>query len=265
MDKDKKNFLKFAIIIGAIFLILIILLFCSIRVVPGGSTGVVVRLGAIQENTLNEGSSFVAPFITKVVKINNKVVRTDVTGTSASKDLQTVTFTVSVNYQVIPEKSAYIYRTLGEDYENVALRPAVQECVKSVVSKYTAEECITNRQELSTQMKEELNHKVYEYGMVIADINVINFDFSEEFNAAIEQKTTAQQNALKAEQDLARIKIEGEQKIAEAEAEAKANEIKNAQITDDTLKMKFIEKWNGELPAVVGSEDNLFNVDDFIK
>lgn len=133
--------------------------------------------------------------------------------------------------------------------------------VKSVVSKYTAEELITNRQNVSNVMKEELINKVQNHGIEVSEINIINFNFSDEFNAAIEAKQTTQQNALKAEQDLERIKVESEQKIIEAEA----NELKNKEITDATLKIKWIEKWDGKLPAVSNGDDKIIDISSLVK
>lgn len=262
----RKGLISFVII--AVLLCAIIFRIACIRTVPGGTTGVKVKMGTVQENVLTDGWHIQIPGITKIVKINNQILRTDVEGESASKDLQTVKSTVSVNYRVKPENSAYIYKNVGEDYEDwetIVLRPAVQESVKAVVSKYTAEQLITDRQNVSNAMAEELSNKVKNYGIEITDLNVINFEFSAEFNAAIEAKQTAQQNALKAEQDLARIKVEGEQKVAQAKAEADANALKNQQITENTLKMKWIEKWDGKLPAVSSSDNNIMDVSNFVK
>ena len=144
------------------------------------------------------------------------------------------------------------------------MRPAVQEVVKSVVSRYTAEELITERQNVGAAMKDELASKVSDYGINIREINIINFAFSAEFNAAIEAKQTAQQNALKAEQDLARIKVEAQQKVEQAKGEAEANRLKNQEITDNILKQQMIEKWDGKLPTVMGNSDTMLDIDSLL-
>lgn len=250
------------IIVGVI--VALGLVFTCTTTVSSGYTGVVVRLGAVQDTVLNEGFHFKLPFITKIIKINNQVLRTDVEGESASKDLQTVSSVVSVNYNIDKDKSAYLYKTVGRSYEDVVLRPAVQEVVKSVVSRYTAEELITERQNVGAAMKDELASKVSDYGINIREINIINFAFSAEFNAAIEAKQTAQQNALKAEQDLARIKVEAQQKVEQAKGEAEANRLKNQEITDNILKQQMIEKWDGKLPTVMGNSDTMLDIDSLL-
>lgn len=252
-------------IIYGILLFVVLFVIFGIKIVPSGHTGVIVKMGAVQDQVLSEGPHLTIPFITKIVKIDNRVIRTDVDGESASKDLQTVSSTVSINYSVDREKSAYIYKNVGKDFENIVLRPAVQETVKAVVANYTAEQLITERQTVSSNMKNTLENRVKPYGLSVQDVNIINFNFSTEFNAAIEAKQTAQQNALKAEQDLQRIKVEAQQEIEKAKAEAEANKLKNQEITDNTLKMKWIEKWDGKLPTVTSNSNSIMDLGNILQ
>lgn len=236
----------------------------SMHQVPAGHTGVVTQFGAVQETVLSEGLHFTAPFITNVVTIDNRVLKAEVDCSSASKDLQTVSSTISVNYRIAPTKSAEVYKNIGSSYQEVIVIPAIQETVKAITAKYTAEELITERQSVGDQMRDLLSEKISSYGFNIEVFNVINFDFSAEFNAAIEAKQTAQQNALKAEQDLARIKIEGEQKIEQAKAEAEAYRLKSAEITDKMIQMEIVNKWNGELPKVVTDGTPIFSIEGIV-
>ncbi len=236
----------------------------SVVVVPAGHTGVQVTLGAVGGDVLQEGMHFKVPFVTNIVVMDNRVLKTEVECSSASKDLQTVSSTIALNYRVGRENSASIYKNVGTNFETIIVNPAIQECVKSVTAKYTAEELITERQKVGDQMKDALREKITPYGLDIEVFNIISFEFSEEFNAAIEAKQTAQQNALKAEQDLARIKVEAEQKVEQARAEAEAYRLKNEQITDQTLMMEWISKWDGKLPAVAGEGGYMFDVSGFL-
>lgn len=243
--------------------LIIILLFFSFASIGPGHTGVVTKFGAVSENVLQEGLHFKIPLVTKIIAIDNRVARVDVEAGSASKDLQTITATISVNYRVDRNSSAKIYKNVGKKYEDVVVRPAIQECVKSTTAKYNAEELITKRQDVGEQMKLALIDKIQPYGLSIEVFNIINFGFSEEFDKAIESKQTAQQLALKAEQDLARVKIEAEQKIAQAQAEAESLKVQKQEITPELLQLRQIEvlkeKWNGQLPTTVyigdGSKD----------
>ncbi|MGN0621630.1 MAG: prohibitin family protein [Porcipelethomonas sp.] len=270
---DSRNFvnvnpsekkIKKIIVSVIVILIVIILGFNSFSVVQPGHTGVVVTLGKVSPTVFEEGFHFKIPFISQVVQIDNRVMKTEVQSNAASKDLQTIDSTVSVNYRVNKSSSADIYKNVGNDFTNVIVNPAIQECVKSIAAKYTAEQLITNRAVVSSEMEEAISQKINPYGMSIEVFNIINFDFTEEFNKAIEAKQTAQQEALKAEQDLARIKVEAEQTVEKAKAEAEAYKLKNEQLTETVIMMEFIDKWNGELPKVVSDTSSLFDVSSYI-
>ena len=224
----------------------------AVKIVPAGHTGVQVHLGSVSEEVLSEGMHFVAPFVTQVVNMDNRVLKSEANSTSASKDLQNVSSTIAVNYRLQQDSAASVFRNIGRNYEEVT--------VKAVTAQFTAEELVTERQKVSDLMKENLSEKISPYGITVELFNIISFDFSEEFNAAIEAKQTAQQNALKAEQDLRRVEIEAQQEIEKAKAEAESYRLKNQEITDNTLKMAWIEKWDGKLPAVAGGEGMMFDL-----
>ncbi|MBQ5334118.1 MAG: prohibitin family protein [Oscillospiraceae bacterium] len=235
--------------------------------VDAGHSGVVLTFGEVSPVVLGEGLHVKIPFIQQVIQIDNRVLKAEVDCSSASKDLQTVSSTIALNYRVRNEASAKIYKEVGPSYESVIINPAIQECVKAVTAKYTAEQLITDRQIISDQMKELLNEKISGYGLELQIFNIISFEFTAEYNAAIEAKQTAQQNALKAEQDLQRIKVEAEQTVAKAEAEAEAYRLKSEQITPQMIAMEYIDKWDGKLPAVAGGDSSsmLIDISDIIK
>ncbi len=140
-------------IAGAVIAAVLTLTLCvSFRTIPAGHTGIVTRFGAVSDTVLGEGLHIVTPYITKVVKMDNRVTRTDVDVNSASKDLQTVSSTISVNYRVNADSSASLYKNVGRNYDTVILRPAVQETTKAIVARFTAEELITERQLVSELM-----------------------------------------------------------------------------------------------------------------
>lgn len=246
-------------VIGAV--VVAAVAFNSFAIVDAGHSGVVLTLGKVSEQVLGEGLHFKAPFIQSIVQVDNRVLKAEVDCSSASKDLQTVSSTIALNYRVRNDASASIYKDVGMGYENVIIAPAIQECVKAVTAKYTAEQLITERQIISDQMKELLNEKISSYGIEIEIFNIISFEFTAEYNAAIEAKQTAQQNALKAEQDLQRIKVEAEQTIAQAEAEAEAYRLKSEQITPQMIAMEYIDKWDGKLPTVAGGDSSSMLID----
>ncbi len=253
------------IIIAVIILAIVVILGLNcFTVVKAGHSGVVVNLGKVSNSVLEEGMHFKIPFVSEIVQIDNRVMKTEVESNAASKDLQTISSKVSINYRVNRSASADIYKNVGNDFTNVIVNPAIQECVKSVAAKYTAEQLITNRTNVSTEMEDAISQKINPYGLSIEVFNIVNFDFSEEFNKAIEAKQTAQQEALKAEQDLARIKVEAEQTIEKAKAEAEAFKLKNDQLTEKIIMMEFVDKWDGKMPSVASGASAMFDVSSYI-
>ena len=253
---------------GALALALVIVLASSFVIVPAGHSGVVLTLGKVSDKVMTEGFHFKIPFVQQVENISNKIQKNEVEAAAVSKDLQTVSSNVAVNYRVSNASSASIYQNIGRAYEDVVLLPAVQESMKSVSAKYTAEELITKREAVSQEIKDTLESKVNEYGIIIEKFNIVNFDFSAEFNAAIEAKQVAEQNLLKTkteqEQALVIAKTEAEKKVLEAEAQAEAirvqaeaqaeaNRLLTASLSETLVEYEKIQKWDGELPVVSGS------------
>lgn len=264
-----KSFKISKVLIGGIVIAIlaVVLIASSCVIVPAGNSGVVVTLGKVSQQTLTEGFHFKVPFVQTVEMISNKIQKKEVDAAAVSKDLQTVSSTIAVNYKVAADKSDDIYQTIGRDYESIVLLPAIQESMKSVSANYTAEELITMRSQVGEEIKETLAEKVKDYGILIEKFNIVNFDFSAEFNEAIEAKQVAEQNLLKTktEQEQALVIAEAEaqkQVIAataeaeaiakKAEAQAAANKLLAESLSEVLVEYEKIQKWDGELPVVSG-------------
>lgn len=260
------QFLKIALIVFLLLLLLTILR--PLVIVPAGHVGVKLNFGAVQEPPLKEGIHFIVPIYQKVANVDCRVRKAEHHAAAASKDLQTVTSMVAVNYHVNPASAANLYQRVGMDYENTVIAPAIQESIKAVTAGYTAEELITKRAEVALKTSEVLERKLLDYHIKVDRFNIVNFEFSKEFNKAIEEKQTAEQRALKAQRDLERIKIEAAQKVTRAQAEAESLRIQRQEVTPELLHLReienqrlAIEKWNGQLPRVSGGAIPFIDVD----
>lgn len=253
--------------IAAIGIAAVVLIASCCVVVPAGHSGVVMTLGKVSDQVLSEGFHFKAPFVQQVEMISNKIQKKEVAANAVSKDLQTVNSNVAVNFRVSNASSASVFQNIGRGYEDVVLLPAVQESMKSVSAKYTAEELITKREAVSEETKDTLESKVQEYGIIIEKFNIVNFDFTDEFNAAIEAKQVAEQNLLKTkteqEQALVIAKTEAEKKVLTAQAEADAIKVKaqaqaeanrqlSASLNATLVEYQKVQKWDGKLPTATG-------------
>ncbi len=238
---------------------LLLLIFNPFVIIGPGERGVVLNFGAVQQRVMGEGLNLKIPIVQRVVSMDVRVQKEQVDAAAASKDLQDVTSTIALNYYVDPEKVNRIYQEIGLSFKDRIIDPTVQEAVKAVTAKFTAVELITQRERVRAEIQELLAERLKAYDILVDNFSVVNFSFGAQFSAAIESKQTAEQLALKAQRDLERVKIEAEQKVASARAEAEALRLQKENITPNLVELRrieatirAIEKWDGKLPKVTG-------------
>ena len=255
---------KFVTTLVIAFIAFILIVNCF-TIVEAGHTGVVVTLGKVKEGVLQEGIHVKAPFVQQVVKIDNRIVKLEVETEAFSKDLQTVETVLAINYRVDTAKSYSIYKNIGANYEAVLVTPAVNEVLKAITAKCTAEESVTNRVLISDGLVKGLNDKLNDIGLYVTDVNIINFEFSEAFITAIEEKQVAQQKLLKSETEkqtaIINAEAQAETVRIKAEAEAAANKTISESLTPNIIEYNKIQKWDGVLPKVTGNGGTLVNFD----
>jgi len=247
-------------VITVAILVFLIFAFKPWAQVGAGERGIVQNFGAVQNTVLGEGIHFKIPIMQTVILMDVKIQKAITDAASASSDLQDVDLSVALNYHVIPDKANVVYQSIGMEFKARIIDPAIQEVMKAVTARYTAEELITKRPAVSTEMKDALTSRLLESNIAVDAFSIVSFSFSKTFTDAIEAKQTAEQNALKAKRDLDRIRVEAEQTIAAATAEAEALRLQKMNISPDLIELrkieanlKAIEKWNGILPEVTGA------------
>jgi len=257
-ENEMKNAKKF-VIAGVIVVVVVILAFLMTTSIPAGHTGVVTTFGKVEETVLQEGLHLKAPW-QSVVMIDNRINKLEVHTEAFSKDLQSVDTLLAVNYRVDPAKSYSIYKNVGSGYEDVLIVPAVNEVLKAITATYTAEQSVTNRVLISDGLLQGLNEKLNDIGLYVTDVNILDFDFSEAFISAIEDKQVAQQRLLKAETDkqtaITNAQADVESAKIKAEGEAEANKTLEQSLTENILKNIWIEKWDGKLPMYLTGENS---------
>jgi regulator of protease activity HflC (stomatin/prohibitin superfamily) len=253
----KKFPAKMIVIAGVILIILVF--FRPWVQVGAGQRGIVLNFGAVQKQVLEEGLHLRIPVMQEIALMDVKVQKAETDAAAASADLQDVTSRVALNYHIVPDQANTVYQKIGVQFKERIIDPAILEVVKAVTAKYTAEELITKRPAVSEAMRRNLMDRLIVNNIAVDAFSIVTFSFSKVFTEAIESKQTAEQLALKAKRDLDRIKIEAEQKITAARAEAESLRLQRANISTDLIElrkieanMKAIEKWNGILPQVTG-------------
>jgi len=215
-----------------------------------GERGVILRFGAVEDRVLDEGLHFRIPIVESVVKVDVKTQKLEVDAPSFSKDLQNVDTKIALNFHVDPTHVNRLWQEIGRDYESRIIAPAIQESVKAATAQFTAAELVAERPKVKDEIKRVLVERLGPRFIDVDDFSIINFAFSESFEKAIEEKQVAQQNALKAENDLKRIQVEAEQRIATAKAEAEAIKIQTEALQQNSnlIRLEAVKRWNGVLP-----------------
>ena len=297
-----KKITKF-VVLGIVALLVVILAADSFATVPVGSTGILLTFGKVEDGkALSEGLHIKLPLVQRIVSMDNRVKKLELNTEAFSKDIQTVSATLAVNYRLQAEKSFAIYKTHGTQYEQNIIVPAAHEVLKSVCAQYTAEELISKRAESSDMMRDELDAKLSGMGITVTDFNIIDFDFSDEFINAVEAKQVAEQVKKKAatENETAIAQAEREKQVSIKQSEAEAERVRieaeakaqstliAAQAQADAVKLaadaeayrmenegKYVssalidkilaENWDGKLPSMVGGDvKGILNVDSLL-
>ncbi len=233
--------------VGRGVLVIIVLAFLwlltSIVIIPAGRVGVITQFGRVTGREMSPGFNVKAPWpIHSVHLFSTQIQKEQTDAEAASTDLQNVTTTVAVNYHLERTKLSEIYQNIGNDYKNRVIDPAIQETVKATVSKFNAAELISNRQAVKDSVDKSLAERVRPYGVIVDAVSIVNFNFSPEFNRAIESKQVAQQQAEQAQYNLQK-----------AQLDAQAQESQKASLTDQILTQQAINKWDGKMPQYVGT------------
>lgn len=198
---------------------------------------------------------FKTPLITSIEKFNVQTQKDQVIATAASKDLQNVNTEIAVNYNIDGTKIKDIYSTIGniELVQDKIISPSIQEIVKGVTANYTAEQLITKRTQVATEITDWLKTKLSNYSINVIDVNIVNFKFSNSFDASIEMKVKAEQDALAQKNLLEKVKYEAQQQIETAKAQAETIKIQAEAISkqwwESYVQLKWIEKWDWKLPT----------------
>ncbi len=256
------------VMIGIIILIVIgVVTASAVQIVDAGHRGVLLHWNAVDLTVqpLSEGLHFVTPFADSVVQMEIRTLKFVKATSAASKDLQTVSTEITVNYHPSPNSVNTLYQSVGLDYENRIITPTVEEVVKQVTANYNAEELITKRPQVKSDIEAQISSRLNEFSVITEIVSITDFQFSALFAQAIESKVEAEQKAFKAENDLKRIEVEARQHAAQAEGIAQANiaqangEAEAIRIINDALSSnpQYLEwlktqQWDGKLPLVVG-------------
>lgn len=245
------------------------------RFVPTGHTGVMTTFGKVEDRVLDAGLSFTAPW-RNVIRMDNRVQKKTTELACFSSDIQEVTLTYTVNYQISKTNAMTLYATIGKDYFDTAVAPNISEAAKIVVAKYSAEDLVSKRTELAKGIEENLTEKLAGYNIELVSTSIENMDFTDAFTDAVEKKQVATQEKLtaeteaekkviqaQAEADIKKVQADASayETLTKAEAEAEANRKVAASLTTTLIDYTYAQAWDGQLPKVSGGNTPILGID----
>lgn len=262
-DVNPATFKKYAIR-ASVALFAFITLLSSYSNVGPGERGVRITMGKTGTEVLNEGPHFKLPYVSEIKTMSIRVKKSQDSTDAATKDMQKVTAVIAINWTINPDSVGNMLREVGseESIEVNVIAPAVAEVLKAATSKMTAEEILSKRMELKHSIDEALISRLGAYGLIVKDISLVDFDFTKEFNHAVEQKQIAEQQAKqasyiaeKATQDAIAVvntaKGDAEAVLVNARAQAEGQKLLKQTLTKDVLQLEYLKKWDGKLPSVL--------------
>ena len=261
-NDERPDWKKIAKIAGLVLAFILGAITFRVAVIDETERGIVLHFGRYTE-TYEPGLHFYNGITTSVVKIRVSTQLEETKIEAGSRDLQQVMVYTNVNYHPQASKVGEIYSRYGRSYVETILQPKIKETITGVTAQYVPEEMLQKCEEIRSRMEKELRSKLdsADANIVVAGLTITSFNFSSSFNAAIEAKQVAEQEALREKNVLEKIKYQNEQKVAKAKADSatitlQLNALKK-QSGKDYLTLKWIEKWNGQLPDVVANEKML--------
>lgn len=292
-DEKKPKFVAWPLLIAFVLSVILFIISC-IAVVPTGYTGILTTFGRVEDRTVSSGINFIAPW-QEVVKMDNRIQKQEFESAAFSSDLQEASYAVTINYSIDQTAARDIYKTVGTDYYSTVMFGPIQDNIKTIFAKYTAESLIGNRDILSQKVTDSVAADMNRYGINVVSIAIRDIDFTDTFTNAVEAKQVAAQNKLKAETeqaqktmeeeqtakraiiaanaeaekaiiaanaDLEVVKVQAEAALYAGEKEAEMNKRIGESLNGNVIDYYWIKQWNGQLPTTTlsGDADYMLNL-----
>ena len=240
-----------------VFIGIILFFALCFRTVGAGQVGIVTKFGEVNR-TASSGIVLKLPWpLERLHKMDIRVQKEEIKAAAATSDLQDVQATLALNYALEGDSAIKVFKEIGGDYKERVINPAIQESFKAASAKYTASQLITERGKVKSDAYEVIKQRLEKYGIRVVDLNIVNFNFSDEFNKALEAKQVAAQQAEQAKYNVEKAKNNAEAAVAEAEGQAKSQKLLKQTLTKEILQKQAIEKWDGKLPVTMLGGDTV--------
>ena len=238
-----------------------------------GEAGFLTRWGEIiSREPLSDGLHFYEPIGTDLVKYNIKNQTVKCNTSVFTKDIQSMSLAMSITYHLDKDKIMDLHAKTGKNYENILISPAILGSAKDSIGKLEADVIVSQREVVTKTIEDDLRNLMKPYGISIVFVKILNIDYSDAFERAVEEKQVALQKSIKEKNETARLREVANQQVVKAEAEAKAKielatadakailikaeseakaiDMKNKALATSSALIDFTvaERWDGKLP-----------------
>jgi len=246
----------------AVGVVALLSIYGSWYTVPTGNRGIKTRFGAVIGEAKESGFYMKLPFIDVVNRMSVKIEKHSETYSFYTKDIQRAAITLTVNYNLKASKAHDVFRTVGKEWRETLLVPAIKKVSKDVIGKWDAVDLIENRDKAGQMILEQLQLVSDQLNIDFSGVSMENIDYSDVFEDAIEAKVVATQKAIESENKTKQIEEEAKQKVISAQAEAKSMQIKAESLSQNKNLVEYeaVQKWNGVLPTVTGGSMPFINM-----
>ena len=237
-------------VVAFVLFVIFIIMFNPFVMVGPGERGIKIKLGQVEPEVYNEGLHFIFPFVQKFKTMNIKTQRTTIETSVYTKDIQQAKITYVLNFNVQPDKANKLFQEVGMNYTHTILTPVVEGTIKDIIGKWNAQDLIANREKATSDILFKLQNQLKDNYIDITDFQMIEINYSDVFERAIESKVTAEQEALKAKNKTVQVEEEAKQKVIAAQAEAKSMAIRAQALSQNKSLVEYeaVQKWDGKMP-----------------
>lgn len=239
--------------------VILALVLSGCSVIGPGERGVRFYFGKASPTVAQPGAYVWCPFFAGMKRFNVQVQKSEVESGAASKDMQEIVTHVAVNWSISADRVYEILNNVGDEDDILSriITPAVNEVMKQASAKRTAEESLSKRLEMKSDIDEMLKARLAQYGVTLHDVSIVNFKYSTEFMQAVERKQVAEQKAKEAEYVAQKAIQDAKAEVNRARGQAEAQQLTRQSLTREILQNKIIEKWDGKFPVYMSGNNNL--------
>ena len=246
---------KKALKYGVIAFVTLSVIFGGFYTNKEGEKSLLTTFGKASESIKGAGLHFKIPFLQKVKRFDVKTIRADYKTVTYTKDIQSAEIVVSYSYNLIGEDIVDTYKKYGNEWQERILYPNLEQAVKAEVGTWNADQMVANRDKVASSILFSLQERmrVNEYPVAITNFQMINIDYSDQFERAIEKKVVAEQEALEEANRTKQVAQKAEQQVVSAKAEAESMRIRANALAQNPKLVSYeaVQKWNGVLPTVM--------------